>query len=201
MLPTTAVTVSYQDWLAGPVPHALAAADPLWVLASLASAVVSVAMYFAVRVRQGQRQETIAAHCLAQGRDYHLPPTIEAAEREIAVLLRRMRAYLRDPYDFGASRITCEAGFEECLDRAAALGDRIAELGGAAPGGQAERERARGLILDSLLLGRRLTVTSTQRKADCASPLVPARPSAKLVMSLSTEAKCARRPSEAEPAA
>jgi hypothetical protein len=73
----------------------------------------------------------------------------------MAVLLRRMRAHLRDPYDFTISRIAGEAGFEECLDRAAALGTRIAELGGAAPASQAERERTRGLILEGLMTSHR----------------------------------------------
>ncbi len=69
----------------------------------------------------------------------------------MAVLLRRLRAHLHDPYDFPASRITSEAAFEECLDLAAALGARVAELGGAAPVGPAERERMRGLILEGLM--------------------------------------------------
>ena len=84
-----------------------------------------------------------------------LSPTIEDAERRMAVLLRRMRAHLRDPYDFTVSRIADEAGFEECLDRAAALGTQIAELGGAPPASQAERERTRGLILEGLMTSHR----------------------------------------------
>lgn len=76
----------------------------------------------------------------------------------MAVLLRRMRAYLRDPYDFAVSRVASEAAFEDCLDRAAALGTRIAELGGAAPASQAEHERTRGLILEGLMARHRMTV-------------------------------------------
>ena len=72
----------------------------------------------------------------------------------MAILLRRMRAFLQDPYDFTASRIADETAFEDCLDRAATLGARIAELGGAAPAGPAEWERTRGLILDSVMRGR-----------------------------------------------
>jgi hypothetical protein len=79
----------------------------------------------------------------------------------MAVLLRRMRAHLRDPYDYAASRVASEAAFEDCLDRAAALGTRIAELGGAASASQAERERTRGLILESLMTSHRLTVART----------------------------------------
>ena len=74
----------------------------------------------------------------------------------MAVLLRRMRAHLRDPYDFTVSRIAGEAGFEECLDRAAALGTQIAELGGATSASLAERERTRGLILEGLMTSHRM---------------------------------------------
>ena len=79
----------------------------------------------------------------------------------MAVLLRRMRAYLRDPHDFAVSRISSEAAFEDCLDRAAALGTRIAELGGATPMSQAERERTRSLILESMMTSHRMTVART----------------------------------------
>jgi len=129
-------------------------ADPLWALATIAAAMVSLSAALAGWARYGRRQKPYVSECVAPARDYHLPPTIEAGEREMAVLLRRMRAYLRDPYDFSVSRITCETAFDDCLDRAAALGNRIAELGGAAPADPVERARARGLILDSLSLGR-----------------------------------------------
>ncbi|WP_157033986.1 hypothetical protein [Belnapia moabensis] len=74
----------------------------------------------------------------------------------MAMLLRRMRAYLRDPYDYATSRIVGEAAFETCLDRAGILGARIAELGGAAPAGASEHERTRGLILEGLIAGHRV---------------------------------------------
>ena len=79
----------------------------------------------------------------------------------MAVLLRRMRAHLRDPYDFTVSRIAGEAAFEDCLDRAAALGTCIAELGGAAPASPAERECTRGLILEGLMTSHRLAAART----------------------------------------
>jgi hypothetical protein len=126
--------------------------DPLWALASLAAASAPLAAHLAWR-RRG-RSKHGPGQAAAPPRDYHLPPSIEAAESEMAVLLRRMRAFLQDPYDFPASRIADEAAFEDCLDRAATLGARIAELGGAAPAGPAEWERTRGLILDSLMRGR-----------------------------------------------
>ncbi|TDH57884.1 hypothetical protein E2C06_35555 [Dankookia rubra] len=83
----------------------------------------------------------------------------------MAVLLRRMQAYLRDPYDFTASRIADEAGFEECLGRAAALGTQIAALGGAPTASLAERERTRGLILESLMTKHRVAAVGAKGAA------------------------------------
>ena len=138
-------------------------ADLLWALASLGAASAPLAAGLATtlvrRRRRRAERATLAADCTEP--DYHLSLTIEDAERRMAVLLRRMRAHLRDPYDFAASRIASEAAFEDCLDRAAALGTRIAELGGAAPASQAERERTRGLILEGLMTRRRMTAART----------------------------------------
>ena len=131
-------------------------ADALWALAGLGAASMPLAAGLAAalarrRRRRAERAAFAAGAGGATGAEHHLPPTIEAAERAMATLLRRMRAHLRDPHDYAASRIAGEAAFEECLDRAAALGARIAELGGAAPEGPAGRERARGLILEGLM--------------------------------------------------
>jgi hypothetical protein len=111
--------------------------DLLWALAGFGAASAPLAAGFAttlVRRRRRPARPAPTAGCTAQ--EYPLALTIEDAERRMAVLLRRMRAYLRDPYDFTASRIADEAGFEDCLGRAAALGTQIAELGGAAPASQ-----------------------------------------------------------------
>jgi hypothetical protein len=141
-------------------PATATVADPLWVLAGLGAASAPLAAgLVAALARRRRRRAARAALTIGSGtppQEYHLPPTIEAAEREMAVLLRRLRAHLRDPYDFAASRITSEAAFEECLERAAALGARIAELGGAAPVGPAERERMCGLILEGLMASHRI---------------------------------------------
>jgi hypothetical protein len=108
-------------------------------------------------LRLGRRRRRAAARAApppgTQGhlRPDHLAPTVEAAELQLALLFRRMRAYLRDPYDRAASRIGGEAEFEACLDLAAGLSLRIGELGGAAAAGPAERERVRGQILDGLM--------------------------------------------------
>ena len=142
------------QWIV-PSAKVTAVADPLWALASLAAASAPLAAGLAARIRHRRRYLPSPPGGAAPPREYHLPPTIEAAEREMATQLRRMRAYLRDPYDFTASRIADEIAFEECLDRATANGARIAELGGAAPACPVERERTRGLILESLLLDRR----------------------------------------------
>lgn len=92
-----------------------------------------------------------------------LAPTVEAAELQLALLFRRMRAYLRDPYDLAGSRIAGETQFEECLDLAADLSIRIGDLCGAGtPPDAAERERVRGQILQGLMLANR---TGTRRGA------------------------------------
>jgi hypothetical protein len=149
------------------VPCPIVVADPFWVLAGLgaASAPLTAGLVSAVAWRRRRRAARVAL-TIGSGtppQEYHLPPTVEAAEREMAVLLRRLRAHLRDPYDFPASRITSEAAFEECLDLAAALGARIAELGGAAPVGPAERERMRGLILEGLMASHRMAAIKASR--------------------------------------
>lgn len=137
--------------------------DLLWALAGLGAAAAPLAAGLATTlVRRWHRRAARAA--LAVGYtapEYQLSPTIEDAERRMAVLLRRMRAHLRDPYDFTVSRIAGETAFEDCLDRAAALGSRIAELGGAAPASPVERERTRGLILESLMTSHRMAAAQT----------------------------------------
>lgn len=143
-------------------------ADLLWALAGVGAASAPLAAGFATalvrRRRWRAKHAALPTDCTEP--DYHLSLTIEAAERRMAVLLRRMQAHLRDPYDFAASRIASEAAFEDCLDRAAALGTRIAELGGAAPASQAERERTRGLILEGLMTRHHMTVVKTTPRSD-----------------------------------
>jgi hypothetical protein len=138
-------------------------ADLLWVFAGLGTSAVLLAASYALTLLRRRRWRAAYTAPLIDGTapDHHLELTIEDAERRMAVLLRRMRAHLRDPYDFAVSRISSEAAFEDCLDRAAALGTRIAELGGAAPASQAEHERMRGLILESVMTGQGVTVIRT----------------------------------------
>ena len=71
-------------------------------------------------------------------------------ERQLGMLLRRMRAYRRAPYEFASSRIRNDAEFECCLDLATALGLQIGELSGACIAAPRERERMRDQILQSL---------------------------------------------------
>jgi len=143
-------------------------ADLLWTLTGLGAAAVPLAASFATTlVRRRRLQAAQAALAVSRGAsEYHLSPTIEDAERGMAVLLRRLRAYLRDPYDFTMSRIAGEAAFEDCLDRAGALGSRIAELGGAAPASLAERERTRGLILEGLMISHQIAGTRTMPRSE-----------------------------------
>lgn len=78
------------------------------------------------------------------------PLSIEAAERQLGMLLRRMRAYAKAPYDFAASRIHHDAEFDECLETAIGLSIRIAELAGTPVLTAEDRERIRDQLLDSL---------------------------------------------------
>ena len=132
--------------------------DLLWALAGLGAAAAPLAAGLATTLVRRRRwraaRAALSVGCTAP--EYQLSPTIEDAERRMAVLLRRMRAHLRDPYDFTVSRVAGEAAFEDCLDRAAALGTRIAELGGATPASPVERERTRGLILEGLMTRHRM---------------------------------------------
>ena len=75
---------------------------------------------------------------------------LECAERQLGMLLRRMRVYRRAPYNFASSRISNDAEFERCLDLATILGLRIGELSGASTAAPRERERMRDQILQSL---------------------------------------------------
>ena len=142
-------------------------ADLLWVFAGLGASVVFLAASYALNLlrRRRWRAACTAPPTDATPPDHHLELTIEDAERRMAVLLRRMRAHLRDPYDVAVSRISSEAAFEDCLDRATALGTRIAELGGAAPASRVEQERMRGLILESVMTGHRFTAARTTPRA------------------------------------
>lgn len=136
--------------------------DLLWALAGLGAASAPLVATL-VRRRRRPPCAALAAGCTPP--EYPLSLTIEDAERRMAVLLRRMRAHLRDPYDFTVSRIADEAGFEECLGRAAALGTQIAELGGATSASLAERERTRGLILEGLMTSHRIAAVGVMELA------------------------------------
>jgi hypothetical protein len=132
--------------------------DHLWTLLGLGSGSISaVRVWIALgRRRTAPKAAAGTADPITAGEDQrldHLAPTVETAELQLAMLFRRLRAYLRDPYDFAASRIADEAQFEDCLDLAADLSIRAGNLCGAATTGPAERERARGQILQGLMLG------------------------------------------------
>jgi hypothetical protein len=78
--------------------------------------------------------------------------TIEAAEHQLGLVYRRMRAYLQDPYDFARSRIKDDAGLEHSLDLAVSLSLRISDLcGDAGTGGGKVREQVRQQILEGLV--------------------------------------------------
>jgi hypothetical protein len=117
-----------------------------WILAAL-SPVLCIGPTVAVAQR-GRGQSRAAARSLPAA--LHLAPDLEAAERQLGLLLRRMRAYRRAPYDCARSRIRNDAEFEGCLDLATALGLRIGELSGAPMAAPRERERIRDQIVEGL---------------------------------------------------
>ena len=128
--------------------------NDLWMLAGLGP-VLCLAMLagFASCRRRAWREAAEAAFIPPDGGGRaaeYLPQDVEAAERQLGMLLRRMRAYWRAPYDFANSRIADDTEFERCLDLATALGIRIEELSGGLLAASAERERIRHQILLSV---------------------------------------------------
>jgi hypothetical protein len=135
--------------------------DP--VLLTAAAATCLLVLLHALRARRRRRSAMRAAIAVTQawtpavepaedGPD--IAPSVEAAERQLALILGRMRAWLLDPYDVAASRIRGDDEFEACLDLAARLRERIAALQGAAVAqGPEARSRLRGQILQGLLNG------------------------------------------------
>ena len=124
----------------------------LWMLASCAPILFlgSAAAFAGGRRRRGGAEIVPEPPPVALPSSDYLPSTIEAAERQLGLLLRRMRAFERAPYAFSASRILDDAEFEHCLDVATALSIRIAELSGGVTPGPAERERIRHQIVISV---------------------------------------------------
>jgi hypothetical protein len=123
----------------------------LWMLASFAPILfLGSAVAFAGGRRRRHGTDIVAElPRIAPGGEY-LPSSIESAERQLGMLLRRMRAFERAPYAFSTSRILDDAEFERCLDAATALSIRIAELTGGMTPGPAERERIRHQIVLSV---------------------------------------------------
>jgi hypothetical protein len=129
-------------------------ADHLWTVVSLCSASVATLWLLTAAGRRRTRGSEGAELPDINGPGVEeLAGTVDAGELQLALLFRRMRAWLRNPYDFAASRITTEAEFEECLDLAVRLSIRIADLCGAVTTEGAERERIRGQILEGLMRG------------------------------------------------
>ena len=124
----------------------------LWMLASFAPLLFvgsGVAFVGGRRRRGGPEIIREPPRTTTPEREY-LPSSIEAAERQLGMLLRRMRAFERAPYAFSDCRILDDTEFERCLDAATALSIRIAELSGGVAPGAAERERIRHHIVLSV---------------------------------------------------
>ena len=102
------------------------------------------------RPSRAPNEAALVAPSHTDGGAEHVAASIESAERQLGLLLRRMRAYRSSSYDFANSRITNDTEFERCLDLATALGIRIGELSGLLMTEPAERERIRHNIVLSL---------------------------------------------------
>jgi hypothetical protein len=125
-------------------------ANSLWVLVAVSPVLCVGPKVIAVKRRRGASPEAAARSPGSWPAGEYLAPDIEAAERQLGLLLRRMRAYQRAPYAFASSRIRDDVEFERCLDLATALSLRIADLNGAAVAQPRERERIRDQIVESL---------------------------------------------------
>jgi hypothetical protein len=125
--------------------------QPAWLLGSTMVIALAAALCHASRKQRRTARQAFQGTTAAEAPDIHLAPTIEAAELLLAMLSRRMRIYLRDPYDYAGSRIKDDMGFEDCLDLAVRLSMRIGDLSGAATAGPSECERVRGQIVEGLM--------------------------------------------------
>ena len=142
-------------------------ADDLWILVGF-GAVLCVGL--AVVLAEGRRASRAAAREALTPRDRNGPAgalDVARVERQLGMLLRRMRAYSRAPYNFASSRIRNDAEFERCLDLATALGLHIGELSGACIAAPIERERIRDQILQSLS-PRSASPAALRHRADAA---------------------------------
>jgi hypothetical protein len=152
----------------------------LWVFVSFGPALcIGTAVALANSRRRAWRIATEVGLALPdQGSHAHdcLTPSIEAAERRLGILLRRMRAYASAPYDFASSRIPNAAEFEHCLDLATMLCLRLEELTGAPAATPLERERVRDQILLSLSARRRFEEARDAEPTAWASALTPTYP-------------------------
>ena len=122
-------------------------ANDLWILVGFGPVLCAGS---AVAFAEGRRAWRTAARVAFTRPDTNGPAgvlDVEGAERQLGMLLRRMRAYRRAPYNFASSRISNDAEFERCLDLATILGLRIGELSGASTAAPRERERMRDQIL------------------------------------------------------
>jgi hypothetical protein len=116
-------------------------ANDLWIVLGFGPVLCVGAAGFVQRRRRMWRFAARAVFPRPNGNGPTGIVDIEAAERQPGMLLRRMRAYRRAPYNFVSSCIKNAAEFDRCLDLATALGLRIGELSGALIAAPRERER------------------------------------------------------------
>ncbi len=124
--------------------------DELWVVAELGP-VLCIATALALALRRHPGQAEAEGSPMQEDDDAasgsHLAPDLGAAERQLGMLLRRMRAYRRTPHDYARSRIRHDTEFQQCLDLATALSIRVTEFTGASVSGPEEHERIRRQLL------------------------------------------------------
>ena len=95
-----------------------AMANDVWILVGFGPVLCAGS---AVAFAEGRRAWRSAARVAFTRPDTNGPAgvlDVEGAERQLGMLLRRMRAYRRAPYNFASSRISNDAEFERCLDLA-----------------------------------------------------------------------------------
>jgi hypothetical protein len=139
--------------------------DTLWLLLGLAAGPLAGAGIVAwIGTRRRAAARTFAATMFTPPIDGELHGvgallTIDQAEWHLGLLYKRLRAHLRDPYDFETSRMKDKTDFQSCLELAVSLNIRISDLSGAVtPPGEEGREQVRHQILGGLARG-----TSNQR--------------------------------------
>ena len=134
--------------------------DELWVVAELGP-VLCIATALALALRRHPGQAEAEGSPMQEDDDAasgsHLAPDLGAAERQLGMLLRRMRAYRRTPHDYARSAHSPRHGVSAVSEPSAtALSIRVTEFTGASVSGPEEHERIRRQLLYNVYFSRSL---------------------------------------------